>query len=378
MQGPTMEQTKIEVRNCAVQIEDVRVTVCTIPTDSPESDGTLQWDKTTIVIVELVAEGHAALGYTYAHPAAGVLIRDQLAGEVRGMNPLDIPACWRAMTTAVRNNGDTGLCRMAISAVDSALWDLKARLLELPLVKLLGAEREEVPAYGSGGFTSYSLKQLRGQLGGWAEAGFSMVKMKIGREPAEDPHRIEAARQAIGEDVSLFVDANGAYDVKQALALAASFPEWGVSWYEEPVWHEDLHGLHLVRRTAPPGVEVSVGEYGFTADDFRRVITAEAADVLQADATRCGITGFLQAATLCLAHHLPLSSHCAPSLHLPVCCAVPCLRHMEYFHDHVRIEQMLFDGAARAEEGMLRPDLDRPGLGLELKPDQVRRYQVEL
>ena len=372
-----MEETKTIARNCDVQIENVEVTACTIPTDAPESDGTLEWDQTTIVLVEITAEGVTGLGYTYGYPAAAAIIRDELADVVRAMNPFDIPACWRAMTTAVRNDGDTGLCRMAISAVDGALWDLKAKLLELPLARLLGAERDEVPAYGSGGFTSYALEQLQAQLGGWAQEGFSMVKMKIGREPAEDPRRIQAAREAIGEQVSLFVDANGAYDIKQALALAGSFPGWGVSWYEEPVWHDDLDGLHLVRQTLPRGVEVSVGEYGFNIDDFRRILRAEAADVLQADATRCGITGFLQAATLCLAHHLPLSSHCAPSLHLPVCCAAPCVRHMEYFHDHVRIEHMLFDGAATAEQGMLRPDLDRPGLGLELKPDQVRQYQVK-
>jgi len=371
-----MEETKTEVRDSDVRIEDIDVTICEIPTDLPESDGTLEWDKTTIVIVELSAEGHRGLGYTYGHAAAGVLIRDKLSVVVRGTNPFDIPACWRAMTTAVRNDGDTGLCRLAISAVDNALWDLKAKLLEVPLVKLLGAVREEVPTYGSGGFTSYTVAQLQRQLGGWAEEGFSMVKMKIGREPADDPDRIQAARQAIGEQVSLFVDANGAYDHKQALALAAGFPRWGVSWYEEPVWHLDLEGLRLLRQTVPRGVEISIGEYGFSLDDFRQIVQAQAADVVQADATRCGITGFLQAATLCEAYHLPMSSHCAPSLHLHVCCALRCLRHMEYFHDHVRIEHLLFEGAATAEKGMLRPDLNRPGLGLELKRDEVRRYQA--
>jgi L-alanine-DL-glutamate epimerase-like enolase superfamily enzyme len=372
-----MEQIETQARNCDVQIEAVDVTACTIPTDRPESDGTLQWDRTTIVLVELLAEGQTGLGYTYGNIAAGALIRSELASKIRGMNPFDIPACWKVMTTAVRNDGDTGLCRMAISAVDNALWDLKARLLELPLVKLLGAERDEVPAYGSGGFTSYTIEQLQQQLTGWADEGFSMVKMKIGREPDEDPGRIQAARNAIGGQVALFVDANGGYDRKQALALARRFPDWGVTWYEEPVRYQDLAGLHLLRQQVPPGIEISVGEYGFGMDDFRRIIEARAADVIQADATRCGITGFLQAATLCEAHHLPLSSHCAPSLHLHACCALRCLRHMEYFHDHVRIEHMLFDGAATADRGMLRPDLSRPGLGLELKRDQVHRYQVE-
>jgi L-alanine-DL-glutamate epimerase-like enolase superfamily enzyme len=242
----------------------------------------------------------------------------------------------------------------------------------------LGGVRQEIPAYGSGGFTSYSVEQLQEQLGTWAAEGFSMVKMKIGRQIDDDPHRILAARQVIGGDVALFVDANGGYGRKQALALAAHFPEWGVYWYEEPVPHSDLEGLHLLRSRIPGGTEVSIGEYGFDADYFRRIIAAKAVDVLQADATRCGITGFVQAGTLCEASHLPMSSHCAPSLHLHVCCALPPVRHMEYFHDHVRIEHLFFDGAATADRGLLRPDMNRPGLGLEFKQQDAHPYEVPL
>lgn len=180
----------------------------------------------------------------------------------------------------------------------------------------------------------------------------------------------------IGDDVSLFVDANGGYDCRQALALAECFPQWGVSWYEEPVHHLDLAGLRFLRRRTPDGVEVTAGEYGFDLDYFRRMVRAHAVDVLQADATRCGITGFLQTGVLCEAHHLPMSSHCAPSLHLHACCAAPPIRHMEYFHDHVRIEHMLFDGAMTADQGMLRPDLSRPGLGLDFKEQDAGSYEI--
>jgi L-alanine-DL-glutamate epimerase-like enolase superfamily enzyme len=362
-----MEQTQTITRDHRVQIQDVHVTAYSIPTDRPESDGTLQWAQTTMVLVRISAGDQTGLGYTYAHAAVGRLIHDTLAPVVRNMDPFDIPACWKAMTGIVRNNGDAGLSRMAISAVDGALWDLKAKLLDVPLVRLLGAARDEVPAYGSGGFTSYTIPQLQSQLGGWAEEGFSMVKMKIGRRPADDPRRIAAAREAIGDAVSLFVDANGGYGRKQALAIAGHFPEWGVSWYEEPVHHMDLDGLRFLRQRIPGGVEVSAGEYGFDLDYFHRMSQAQAVDVLQADATRCGITGFLQVGALCEAYHLPLSSHCAPALHLHACCAAPAVRHLEYFHDHVRIERMFFDGAAAAEKGMLRPDRSRPGLGLDFK-----------
>jgi L-alanine-DL-glutamate epimerase-like enolase superfamily enzyme len=125
-------------------------------------------------------------------------------------------------------------------------------------------------------------------------------------------------------------------------------------------------------------MEIAAGEYGYDLPYFRRMLEAEAVDVLQADATRCaGITGFLQVGALCDAFGISLSAHTAPSLHLAPCCALPRIRHIEYFHDHVRIEQMLFDGAQRPRgDGCLYPDLSRPGLGLELKRPDASRFEV--
>jgi L-alanine-DL-glutamate epimerase-like enolase superfamily enzyme len=266
---------------------------------------------------------------------------------------------------------------MAIAAVDSCLWDLKARLLDLPLIKLLGAARDGAAVYGSGGFTSYSIQQLQKQLGGWAAQGIPRVKMKIGRQPPDDLNRVHAARDAIGSGVELFVDANGAYSRKQALAQAEAFAELDVRWFEEPVSSDDLAGLHLLRDRAPAGMDIAAGEYGYDLWYFRRMLEAEAVDVLQADATRCaGITGFLQVGALCQARSLQLSAHCAPSLHAQPCCALIPFRHLEYFHDHARIEQLFFDGALTPVQGELRPDLSRPGLGLEFKHRDAERYLV--
>lgn len=205
---------------------------------------------------------------------------------------------------------------MAISAVDNALWDLKAKLLGVPLVRLLGRVRESVPAYGSGGFTSCDAARLRSQLGGWAREGFAMVKMKVGRNPDDDAARVREARSAIGDAAQLFVDANGAYARKQALVLAAAFADCGVGWFEEPVSSDDLAGLHLLRDRTPAGMDIAAGEYGYDSCYFRRMLEAGAVDVLQADATRCGgITGYLRAAALCEAFNVPLSAHGAPGLH---------------------------------------------------------------
>ena len=357
-------------------IEKLAVYTYTIPTDLPESDGTLEWDSTTIVIVESLAGGETGLGYTYASHAAAALITEKLAPTVYGMNALDIPAAWDAMVRSIRNLGRPGICSMAIAAVDNALWDLKAKLLGLPLVSLLGKLRDRVSAYGSGGFTSYSDKQLQQQFRGWVEReGLRKVKMKVGRDAARDPERVRAARRVIGHAVELYVDANGAYERKQALAMAQRFAESHVSWFEEPVSSDDLAGLRLLRDRAPAGMAIAAGEYGYDTAYFRRMLEAGAVDLLQADATRCaGITGFLQAGALCAAFGLPLSAHTAPTLHAHPMCALPCARDVEYFHDHVRIEQMLFDGAIVAGNGVLRPDLTRPGIGIELKRQDAARW----
>jgi L-alanine-DL-glutamate epimerase-like enolase superfamily enzyme len=352
------------------------VSAYTIPTDEPESDGTLEWSSTTIVVVEAHAGGETGLGYTYADPSAAQLIGHTLAGAIRGVDPLDVGVAWEAMSRALRNIGRSGLAWMALSAVDTALWDLKARLLEQPLVMVLDAAHEDVPVYGSGGFTSYSLERLSGQLAGWVEQGIPRVKMKLGREPDADPRRLDEARRAIGAETELFVDANGAFGRKDALAWAERYAdEWDVKWFEEPVSSEDVDGLRFLRDHAPPGLEIAAGEYGDTLPTFRRL--APAVDCLQADVTRCGgYTGLRRVAGLADAFQVDLSGHCAPQLSAHGLAAVPRLRHLEYFHDHVRVESLLFDGVLEPGGGALTPDRSRPGNGLSVKREEAGRWAL--
>jgi len=347
----------------------------TIPTDQPEADGTASWRATTLVVVEIHAQGATGLGYTYGDRSVAALIDRVLAPEVGAHDVFDIARIQLALQRAVRNIGRAGVASCAISAMDAALWDLKAKVLGLPLARLLGKARDRVPVYGSGGFTTYDVDTLTRQLRGWVEEdGCASVKMKVGTEPHADPQRVEAARRAIG-DAGLFVDANGAYAAKEAQRLAHAFAAQGVSWFEEPLSSDDRRGLAALRANLPPGMDLAAGEYGYTPDDFRELLETYAVDVLQADATRCGgVSGFLQAAALCDAWHLPLSAHCAPALHLHVACAAPRLRHIEWFHDHARIEAMLFDGAPRVRDGHIEPDLSRPGCGLEFRHADAQRY----
>jgi L-alanine-DL-glutamate epimerase-like enolase superfamily enzyme len=359
-----------------VAIDELEVGAYTVPTDGREADGTLSWNATTIVVVEAYAGGERGLGYSYTDVAAATLIASKLGDVVKGRDALSPQAAWAAMVGAVRNAGRPGLGSMAIAAVDLALWDVKARLVGLPLCRLIGMARACVPVYGSGGFTSYPIGRLQEQLSGWVEQGIPRVKMKVGSEPQADRERVRNAREAIGPNAELFVDANGAYTRKQALELAEWFRgEADVSWFEEPVSSDDLEGLHAVRDRAPAGMPIAAGEYGDDTFYFRRMLEAGAVDVLQADVTRCaGITELLRVDALCRAYNLPLSLHCGPAIHLHPALALDRLLHLEYFHDHVRIEQRLFDGVPVPRDGSLFPTLDRPGNGLTFNRQEAQRY----
>jgi L-alanine-DL-glutamate epimerase-like enolase superfamily enzyme len=361
----------------AVAIDHLGVSAFAIPTDAPESDGTASWSSTTVVVVEAFAGGHSGLGYTYADAAAAFVIERVLAPVVIGEDAYALQRNWVAMQRAVRNAGREGIASMAISAVDAALWDLAARLLDAPLCDLLGRARDSVAVYGSGGFTSYDDARLTEQLRGFAAEGTRAVKMKVGTEPADDVRRVAVARAAVGDDVELFVDANGAYSVTSARAFANECDAIGVTWFEEPVSSDDLAGLSFLRERAPAGMAIAAGEYGWDARYYRRMLEAHAVDVVQADATRClGITGFLRVAALASAFEVPLSAHCAPALHLHPACAAESLVHLEWFHDHVRIERLLFDGAPALRDGQITVDRSRAGNGLALRRDEAERFAI--
>jgi L-alanine-DL-glutamate epimerase-like enolase superfamily enzyme len=358
-------------------IDDINVSAYTIPTDHPEADGTLEWNSTTLILVELSGAGKKGIGYTYANVSSAYFIKEVLGDIVIGKDLMHIPSLVQSMMRSIRNNGSCGIAMMAVSAVDIALWDLKAKVLGLPLCMLLGKVKDEILIYGSGGFTSYTNQKLSEQLENWTERGIQYVKMKIGSNPEDDVERVRIARAAVGDKTGLFVDANGAYTVKQALEKANRFTEYNVVWYEEPVHSENLEGLQFIKKNAPAKMNITAGEYGYNLAYFQQMLRSDAVDILQADATRCGgITGFLKAGYLCEAFQLPFSSHCATAIHLAAGLALPCFYIAEYFHDHARIEEMLFDGAKKPENGTIKPDLTRPGHGLDFKYKDAEKYKA--
>jgi L-alanine-DL-glutamate epimerase-like enolase superfamily enzyme len=362
-----------------MRLDRIETTVLRIPTDRPEADGTFQWDSTTVVLVEVRADdGTCGIGWTYASSAAATVVNETLRPAIADLPLEDVRGAWDAMVAGVRNIGRGGVAATAISAVDVALWDLNARAQNRPLFEVLGAGRDSVPIYGSGGFTSYSVDELAAQLGGWVVDGIPRVKMKIGiasgAEPSVDLARIRAVRAAIGPKPELFVDANGAYSTKRAIRLAREL-EGVASYFEEPVSSDQLAELGLVRRAIDQ--DVAAGEYGWDPWYFHAMAGAGAVDILQADATRClGITGFLLAGGIAYSAGLRFSAHCSPTIHCHAACAVPQISHVEYFHDHVRIERLLFDGMPVQRDGRMYPSHDRPGIGVELKRQDADAFRA--
>ncbi len=365
----------------AERVDRVEVSTYTIPTDAPEGDGTLLWDSTTVVVVQLAAGPTVGTGWTYGPAAVATVVASDLAPLVLDTDPMNIGGTVTHLRTQTRNMTTSGVVGYAISAVDIALWDLKARLLDLPLHHLLGAVRPSVPVYGSGGFVTYDEGTLRDQLSGWvAGQRIPRVKIKIGQEwgsrTDRDLARIHQARSIIGPDVALYVDANGAYSAKQAIRVMADAAEADVTWLEEPVSSQDWAGLHEVRGAV--SADVAAGEYAPDVYDARHLCASGAVDCLQLDASRCGgITEFLRGAAVAASFGLDVSGHCGPHLHAAVCAAVPNVRHIEWFHDHVRIESLLFDGTLDPSGGTITPRDDRAGHGLELRPERAEQWLTE-
>ncbi|HEV2074753.1 MAG TPA: enolase C-terminal domain-like protein [Thermoleophilaceae bacterium] len=357
------------------EVESLEVSVYTVPLEDEESDGTLEWSSVTMILVEVTAGGQTGLGYTYGDQAVATLVRSKLADHVEGADALCPEAAWASMQRAIRNAGRPGVGAMAISGVDVALWDLKAKLLGVCLADALPRFHRSVPVYGSGGFTSYSDERLAEQLSTWVDMGIPRAKIKTAREPDRDPHRLKVARNAIGDETELLVDANGAFTRKDALLWASRYSDFGVTYLEEPVTSEDREGLRMVRDRGPAGLAVAAGEYEWDLPQLADL--SGCVDILQADVTRCGgVTNMLRVDGICKGRNMPFSAHCAPAISAHVCCAIESVEHIEYFHDHVRAEKLLFDGTLDPRGGSLEPDRSRPGLGLELKRQEAAKLQV--
>lgn len=368
----------------APQVDRVAVAAYRIPTTwqgNPvdEADGTLTWDSTTLVVVHASAGDVVGTGWSYTGTAAATMVTDVLAGVVEGRSAIDVPAVLEAMVRRCRNLGRPGLVSAAIAAVETALQDLRARLLNTSLAAVLGRVREDIPVYGSGGFTNWDDSMLRQQMTGWLELGIRAVKIKIGLPGAEgrrrDFERVALVREIVGDDVALMVDGNGAYTRKEAVRMARRMAEQDVAWFEEPVSSDDLHALRQIRDHVE--CDIAAGEYLSDLPTATRMVEAQSVDCLQADVTRCGgMLEWQRIAAVASAAGLEISGHTAPGLHRYVGASVPHLRHLEWFHDHVVIESTLFDGAPTVRDSRIGADPDVLGHGMTLRTSDAEEFRI--
>lgn len=359
-------------------IEAVWAEAFRVPTPQTEADGTLSWNATTMIVAHTRAGPVTGLGWTYADRACVPLIDHVLASAVVGRPVLDVAASWATMREQIRNLGRPGLVSCAMSAVDTALWDAAARLLNLPLSRLLGQVRDQVNVYGSGGFTTQTPEQLTGQLRGWvSDQAMGQVKIKIGESwgsnVQRDRDRVRLTRESVGDDVEVYVDANGGYSVGQAKRVARWLADYGVSWFEEPVSSDNLEGLSRLRNWCE--ADIAAGEYGYDLFYFARM--APAVDCLQIDVTRCGgFTAWFRAAAVAEAAGVEVSAHCAPNLSVHVGVATQNFRHIEWFADHDRIEGELLDGCLDPYGGFAAPSAEAAGHGCSLRRETAATYRI--
>lgn len=321
-------------------------------------------------------------GFAPTNPEAYSAVRsviEGLKGSLIGEDPMNIERIWFRMFWLVRGFGRKGVALSAISAIDTALWDLKAKALNLPLYKLLGSFTDAVPVYGSGGWTNLSEKELVKEQVGWVERGFKGIKIKVGKDfgsaEKEDVRRLAAVRKAVGDDIAIYIDANNGYYAKQAIALAPRFEEYNVGFFEEPVIADDIEGLAAVSRETK--IPVATGEHEYTKYGFKELLVRGAADILQPDVGRVGgVSEWMKVAHMAHGFNLPVANHSLHLISLHLACATPNFFIFEYLGMMEEADKFFYTEIPMPKDGMLSPFPDKPGLGLELKPDVIAKYQV--
>ena len=363
-----------------MRITDVKTTFIYIPHLGSIQDATIRHPtpgRGQCFAHILTDEGLEGLGTGDGGRTAQLLINESLKPLLIGQDPLRIEKLWDDMFWRLRGVGRKGLAFAAISAVDIALWDLKAKYFNVPLYELLGAYTDSVPIYGSGGWTHFSVDELVAEQLGYVERGMKSVKMKVGKDfgqsEKEDIARLAAVREAVGDEIEILIDANNGYYAKQAIRMAREFAPYRVGWFEEPVLADDIEGLAVIARAID--IPVATGEHEYSKYGFRELIARGGADIAQPDIGRVGgVTEWMKVAHLAHAFNLPVAPHAFQVVHLHVTCATPNLRIVEYLGASEEFDRLAYTEFPEPVDGMWSPNPDKPGLGLELNPDVVKKY----
>lgn len=367
-------------------ITDVTTTLLRHPEGRPIQDATIYppppgtRGRSQLFIHVHTDAGLEGLGLSIPGRAVQAVVEQNLKHLLVGRDPFNIEWLWERMFWEIRTYGRKGIAFCAISAVDMALWDLKAKALGLPLYRLLGPYHERVPIYGSGGWTDFDERELVAEQTDYINRlGVRAVKMKVakdfGKSEREDIVRLDAVRKAIGDDVELLVDANNGYYAKQAIRMARHFEERRVGWFEEPVLADDIDGLAAISRATT--IPIATGEHEYTKYGFKDLIARGGVDIVQPDVGRVGgVTEWMKVAHLAHAFNLPVAPHAFQLVHLHLAMCTPNLRLVEYLGVTEQGDQIWFTDFPQPKDGWWAPYPDRPGLGLELNPRVVEQYRV--
>ena len=364
------------------RIAAIHVHLVSAPVEGGFADATRKVESLGFVIVRvLTKEGHEGIGITYNEvggEATAELIRRNIVPKLIGRDPLETEVIWQEMFHYLRGVGRKGLTYCALSAVDIALWDLKGKILDLPVYKLLGGNSTQVPVYGSGGWTSYSDDELVAEVTGMVSRGYTAVKFKVGvsggTDLRRDVERVRKVREAVGPDIQLMVDANNCFDAARAVQLANRIREFDIFFFEEPVFADDIPGLARFRRGTD--IPLATGEHEYTKFGVRDLLVNEAADIVQVDGARVGgYTELVKCAALTQAWNVKFAPHAMEHIHLHFAAATPNVLFLERLLIFEGISDQVFRSPLPPAQGVMEiPDL--PGLGFVLDLDFIREHET--
>jgi L-alanine-DL-glutamate epimerase-like enolase superfamily enzyme len=338
-------------------------------------------------IIEIEGDdGHKGIGFCYAGSAGGKLVslavRELFAAKLIGQDAHRVEGLWQEMYQEALLQGRAGAVMRALSIIDIALWDRNARAAGLPLYKFLGAVRtDRVPAYASGGYylAGKTPKKLGAEVAGYVKLGFKAVKIKVGRhaDPGEERARIAAARDAIGPDIILMLDANNAWsDLPTALRFMRVYEDYDPYWIEEPFSPDDIDNHARLAASTP--VPVATGEIEAGRWRFKELLDKEAAAILQTDAAVCGgISEFRRIAATAASYGVTLCPHWFHDLHAHLVASTPNARYVELFPDDKVLNfRRLVDHQLVFKDGdIILPQ--EPGLGFGFDAAAVKKYALE-
>ena len=358
-----------------LEVELLRVPPTIQLQDAIQRISTWEW----VLVTLRTDEGISGTGWTYTLGMGGTSIRDLIDVYLRplliGADAENVEQIWQRCAAELHAIGSTGISSLAISAVDIALWDAVGQKHGVPLYRLLGGSRETVPAYASGLNLHLEGDSLAEQLTGFLDRGYKHVKVKVGRDDlAEDVERVARARQTIGSDAALFLDANQKWTGADAVRRVRALERFDPHWIEEPVIAEDIEGNSLVR--AKVSTPVALGETLYSRYQVADYIRAGAVDIVQVDIARVGgFSEWMKIARLAAAHNLPMAPHYMTELSVHALCAIDNGLILEDIEGGTLTELGLLAEPFTIEAGFARPPA-RPGHGIVFDTDAIARYRV--